>query len=440
MNVSRTMRFFPLKSLYTLVLAWMLWVPSGALAQTFIDQILVVVDNVPLTLSEYRVRHRQEIIQGARLAPFRGEVDSGLLDLMIDERLQVRRAESRGITVSEQEIDAAVEFIAGQNNVGSAALLSQLEMDGIAPLEFRASIREQQLIRKLMDAVANSRVVVSDQEIENYLNAHNELRAGDESYEISHLFIQSRDRSDAGIASERENLAVLRQRIREGLPFDQAVREYSDSSSKEDGGYLGWRRPDQLPELFLQALRAMDPESDDLSPVLESESGLHLLRLHGRGGQGALVDQQLIEHILIAPDSLTTLEEAEELAGRIHEQLLAGESFERMVRLHSDDSQSRDDGGSLGWVNPGSLVPEFEEVANALPVGQVSSPVKTRYGYHLIRVVDRRSTDMANEIAVNKARQAIFRRKAQELYSNWFQSIRQQAFIEYVGLSGGAGS
>ena len=432
--MSGKLNVIPMKKFHALVLACLFWVPTAVLPQGFIDRVLVVVDNVPLTLSEYRARHRQEAIKGGPLAPFSGEVDPELLTLMIDERLQVLQAEYRGIDVTEQEVDASVEFIARQNNVSSTSLVSQLERDGITLQEFRAGIREQQMIRKLMDAVANSRVIVSDQEIENYLKAHDELRAGDESYEVSHLLVQTSGKSDTRIASERENMHLLRQRIEEGLPFGQAVHEYSDSSSKEDGGYLGWRRSDQLPELFLEALRDMDPETDSLSPVLESESGLHLLKLHGRGGGGALVDQQLIQHILIAPDQQNTLDEAENLANRVYDQFLAGEPFEKLVRLYSMDAQSRDSGGSLGWVNPGSLVPEFENAAISLPVGQVSEPVKTRYGYHLIRVLDRRSTDKANEIAVNKARQTIFRRKATELYLNWFQSIRQRAFIEYVGI------
>ena len=431
---------FPMKTLQALILACLCWLPAVVYPQGFIDRVLVVVDNVPLTLSEYRVRHRQEAVQGGRLAPFNGEVEPELLTLMIDERLQVLQAEYRGIDVTEQEVDASVELIARQNDMSSTALVSQLERDGITLQEFRTSIREQQMIRKLMDAVANSRVIVSDQEIENYLNAHSELRAADESYEVSHLLIQIQDKTDDRIASERENMHLLRQRIEEGLPFEQAVLEYSDSSSREDGGYLGWRRSDQLPELFLEALRDMDPETDNLSPVLQSDSGLHLLKLHGRGGGGALVDQQQIQHILIIPDQQNTLDEVENLANRVYDQLLAGESFEKLVRLYSMDTQSRDSGGSLGWVNPGSLVPEFEEAAKSLPIGQVSKPVRTRYGYHLIRVLDRRSTDMANEIAANKARQTIFRRKATELYLNWFQSIRQRAFIEYVGIPDATGS
>ncbi len=406
-----------------------------AIAQEFIDRVLVVVDNKPLTLSEYRVRHHQEVVDGGRIAPFDGTVNPDLLEQLISERLQLGQAELRGISVSEQEVDAAIEFIARQNDVTSQALVEQLENEGFRFIDFRISVRNQQMIRKLVDSVANSRVIVSDQEIENYLNAHSELRASDETYEVSHLFVLTRDKPAEQVASERENMEVIRQRILEGLPFDRAVADFSDSGDKDDGGYLGWRTPDQLPEVFLEALRDMDPGSNSVSGILESDNGLHLLKLHDRKGSGQLVDQQLVQHILIAPNQQTTLEEAEDQANDIYNQLLAGESFEKMARLYSSDAQSRVDGGSLGWVNPGVMVPEFEAAASALPIGRISEPVKTRFGYHIIRVTDRRSTDIANEVAVNQARQAIFRRKAEEIYTTWLQSVRERAFVEYVGVA-----
>ena len=410
----------------------LLLLAGPATAQEYIDRVIAVVDNVPLTLSEYRLRHRQEVIDGGRLKPFKGEINRALLERVIDEQIQVQQAERRGISVTEQEIDSAVEFIARQNNITSETLLAQLEGEGVSTTEFRGSIRERQLIRKLVDVVANSRVVVSDQEIENYLNAHDELRSADESYELSHFFVLTRDKTEQQIAAERENVELIRQRILEGLPFESAVRDFSDSSSKEDGGYLGWRTPDQLPELFLNALRGLTPGEKPVSVVLQSENGFHLLKLHDRRGSGNLVEQQLVDHILIQPDADNTLAEAEQTADRIYDQLLAGEPFEKMVRLYSMDQQSRASGGSLGWMNPGVFVPEFEQVANRLPIGQISPPVKTRFGFHIIRVMDRRSTDMTNEIAINTARQSIFRRKAEELYGNWFQSVRERAFIEYV--------
>ncbi len=415
-----------------LILAGLLWIPQGIWAQSSIDRVLVAVDNVPLTLSEYRVRHRQEIINGAPLDPFEGQVDSGLLERMINERLQLAQAQQRGLSVADTEIDAAVAFIAQQNNLPVERLVSRLERGGLSESDLRNNVRDQQLIQKLVNAVANSRVVVSDQEIENFLNARDEYQVRAMSFEISHLLVETGNKSESQLASDRENLQLIRQRVLDGLPFDQAARDYSDSLSGEAGGYLGWRNTDQLPELFVRALENLDPASNRLSPVLEGGNGLHLLMLHDRKEEGEMVEQQWVQHILISPDEQNNLEESRLLAMTIYDQLADGEPFEKMARLYSMDGQSRNEGGSLGWVNPGTLVPAVENAAKELPIGEVSRPVLSPYGLHLIRVMDRRKVNWNHEMAVDRARQEIFRRKSEEVYFKWLQSIRQRAFIEYV--------
>ncbi len=399
-----------------------------------IDQVLVIVDSDAITLSEYKSRHHQERIENTSVAAFSGEVNQDILETMIDERIQVQQARTRGINVSEKEIDAAIQFIASQNSLNTQALEAQLNRDGFTLQQFRDSLKRQQFIRKLVDVVANSRVVISDQEIENYLKTHTELGDTDQAFEVSHLFILTKDKSDSQIQAEMENIADIRGIILDGESFETAVKNYSDSSNREDGGYLGWRTPDQLPELFIDTLREMTPGENSVSEVLQSENGLHLLKLHDLRGAGKVVTQQLVRHILLQPSAIDSEAETLEFAQSLYQQLIDGESFERLARLHSKDAQSRKDGGSLGWVNPGTLVPAFEKVANSLPLKTISTPVRSRFGYHIIQVLDRREADMSNELAINQARQALFRRKADELYDNWFKAIRRTAFIEYIGI------
>lgn len=399
-----------------------------------IDQVLAIVDNEAITLSEYITRHDQESIARSNTNTFDGEVDPRILEQIIDERLQTRQAEIRGITVSEEEVTRTVEFVANQNGLTVDALISQLERDGLSVKDFRESLRIQQLIRKLIDAVANSRVVVSEQEVENYLNARPELRDTDESYEVSHLIVIVQGKSESEIESEKENLQFIRDAIISGQPFDEAVRKFSDATDKDEGGYLGWRTFDQLPALFITALREMDPSENAISEILQSDNGLHILKLHDRRGSGKMVKQQLVKHILIQPDEDNTPEEAQALAADIYQQLQNGESFEKLARLYSRDAQSRSNGGSLGWINPGDLGPEFQRIASSLPIGSISNPVATRFGFHIIQVLDRRETDMSNEQAMSQARQAIFSRKAEEIFSNWYRTIRERAFVEYVGV------
>lgn len=416
-----------------MIVTTILCAPAYAQIST-IDQVLAIVDNEAITLSEYIARHDQESNIASNIDPFDGEVDPRILEKIIDERLQVRQAENRGITVSEEEVTRTLEFIANQNGLTVDALVSRVERDGLSVEDFRESLRIQQLIRKLIDAVANSRVVVSEQEIENYINARPELRNTDESYEVSHLIVLIQGKSASEIESEKENMQFIRDAIISGQPFDEAVRSFSDAADKDEGGYLGWRTFDQLPALFINALREMDPTTNNISNILQSDNGLHILKLHDRRGSGNIIKQQLVKHILIQPDEDNTVEEAEALAADIYQQLQNGESFEKLARLYSQDAQSRSNGGSLGWINPDDLDPEFQRVAASLPIGSISNPVATRFGLHIIQVLDRRETDMSDEQAMSQARQAIFRRKAEEIFSNWYSTIRERAFIEYVGV------
>ena len=419
----------------TLTFFLAIFVSGITIAQTnTIDQVLAIVDNEAITLSEYISRHSQESIGNKNIGKYSGEIDPRILEKLIDERIQIRQAKLRGITVSNQEIDRTIEFIAQQNNLSVEGLLNQLERDGFTLSEFRESLRVQQQIRKLIDAVANSRVVVSDQEIENYLNAHSELRNTDESYEISHLIVLTQGKSESEIKSEEENMRFIREAIVSGQPFEDAVKNYSDAADKENDGYLGWRSFDQLPEIFIEALRDLDASENPVSEVLRSDNGFHILKLHNRRGSGQLIEQQLVQHILIQPDENTTIEEAETQAREIYQQLQDGESFDKLARLYSRDAQSRSNGGSLGWVNANELDPDFQRVAQSLPFGVISEPVATRFGFHIIQVLDRRETDISNVRATGQARQAIFRRKAEELFTNWYRSIRERSFVEYVGV------
>ena len=270
---------------------------AAALAQAVaIDKVLVVVNEEPVMLSEYQARHQRESLQNAAaLAPFDGSIDLRVLNSMIDDRIQAQMAARRGLRVSNEEVENAIAFIAEQNNSGADALLQMLASRGITPSQFRASIREQQLIRRLVDVAVNARVVVSDREIENYLTSHSELLASEEAFEISHLFISLQDRPQSEAESELENLEHIRRALLAGRSFADSAREFSDSPSAKEGGYVGWRKAEQLPALFVEALRKM--KDGTISQPLRGENGLHLLQLHERKASGNVVVQNFVRHI-----------------------------------------------------------------------------------------------------------------------------------------------
>lgn len=420
------------------VLALWLGAPAAAaLAQAVaIDKVLVVVNEEPVMLSEYQARHQRESLQNAAaLAPFDGSVDLRVLNSMIDDRIQAQMAARRGLRVSDEEVENAIAFIAEQNNSGAGDLLQMLSSRGITPSQFRASIREQQLIRRLVDVAVNARVVVSDREIENYLTSHSELLASEEAFEISHLFISLQDRPQSEAESELENLQHIRRALLAGRSFADSAREFSDSPSAKEGGYVGWRKAEQLPALFVEALRKM--KDGAISQPLRGENGLHLLQLHERKASGNVVVQNFVRHIMIRSGAERSPEEAAQFAAELRARILGGEDFETLARAHSDDAEGSVEGGRLGWVSPGELPQTLENAVRDLPLNQLSEPLRTGASFHLLEVLGRRENDISRDLAAQRARRVIFRRKAAEFYDNWYGTIRDTAFIEYIAVNPG---
>ncbi|MDA7956086.1 MAG: peptidylprolyl isomerase [Gammaproteobacteria bacterium] len=420
------------------VLALWLGAPAAAaLAQAVaIDKVLVVVNEEPVMLSEYQARHQRESLQNAAaLAPFDGSVDLRVLNSMIDDRIQAQMAARRGLRVSDEEVENAIAFIAEQNNSGAGDLLQMLSSRGITPSQFRASIREQQLIRRLVDVAVNARVVVSDREIENYLTSHSELLASEEAFEISHLFISLQDRPQSEAESELENLRHIRRALLAGRSFADSAREFSDSPSAKEGGYVGWRKAEQLPALFVEALRKM--KDGAISQPLRGENGLHLLQLHERKASGNVVVQNFVRHIMIRSGAERSPEEAAQFAAELRARILGGEDFETLARAHSDDAEGSVEGGRLGWVSPGELPQTLENAVRDLPLNQLSEPLRTGTSFHLLEVLGRRENDISRDLAAQRARRVIFRRKAAEFYDNWYGTIRDTAFIEYIAVNPG---
>ena len=423
--------------LILLGLPWLGFAPACALAQSIaIDKVLVVVNEEPITVSEYQARHRSELLQKSMdLTPFDGRVDPRIVDFMIDDRIQAQVATRRGIRVSPAEVEAAVALIAQQSNASASQLLAQLAEDGIAAHQFKALMKEQALIRRLADSVVNTRVTVSEQEVTNYLASHRDLIASDEAYEFSHLFISLEGKSESEVQSEAENLAHIRTAVLEGRPFAQSVREFSDSPNPEEGGYLGWRKTDQLPALFVDALRTT--EVGDVSEILRSDKSLHLLQVHDRRSGGQMVEQQLLRHILIRPGPELNEEQAGARANDLYERIVGGEDFETIARGHSADRATGVNGGGLGWINPGDFPPKIEQALQGLQLNELSRPLRAPAGYHLVEVLDRRRADISLQMAARRARETIFRRKAAAFYDNWYGTIRDTAHIEYLAVDPG---
>ncbi len=401
-------------------------------ATTGLDKVIAVINDEPVMLSEYRIRHQREMLRLSREERSDASgIDPGILEALIDERLQAQIAVARGLEVSDREVDRILDTLAERNRISVERLLKELSDLGISPADFRRSLAEQQLVRKIVDFAVHSRVIVSDQEIDYHLQAHKDLYARNESYEISHLLVSISGKSETEIEGMEAAVQEIRQSLSSGQSFTEAVQNHSDGENSEEGGYLGWFRENQLPELFVDALRELD--TGGYSDVLKSANGFHILNLHARDGDLQIVTQQLLRHILVQPlrKNLTD-EEAIELLNDIRQELVQGADFSRLARLNSDDPASAPQGGMLGWVNPGEMAPRLEQLSLALELNQVSEPVQSPYGYHLLEVLDRREKDITHDLVRKDAEAEVFKRKAAELYQIWFNQLRDSAHIEYV--------
>ena len=358
--------------LFGVLLTMAMLLPGIGAGIVSIDRILVIVNSEAITLGEYQSRHHYETIQNdGGLAAFNGEINTDLLEQMIDERIQLQQAGLLGISISETQLDDVAAFVAGRNQMTREQLLRQLKQDGITAAQFRSTLRQQRLIQILIDLTINSRVVISEQEVDNYLQNHRELLVSDEAFRVSHLWISSGDKSAEQTAADKENLVRLRQALLADGSFEQAVADFSDGN-KAQGGLLGWRTQSQLADEFVTALRRTEVGS--VSEIIESGNGLHLLKLHDEKGRET-VQQHKVRHILVQGSADETQQETLEKTRRLRQEILQGKDFDRIARLNSQENSTRADGGLLGWIGPGDAAPAFERAVMALKTGDISEPV-----------------------------------------------------------------
>jgi peptidyl-prolyl cis-trans isomerase SurA len=401
-----------------------------------VDRIVAVVNKEVITASELSEAvagvQRQMRRQGTA-PPERALLERQMLERMIVDRAQLQMARDRGIRIDELQLDRAVQRVAQNNNLSLADFRRALERDGVPFQAWREELREQMMVNRLREREVDDRIQVSDTEIDLFLA---ELKARPETgrveYQLSHIAIRVPDQAgaeqiEAGRARARKALDELRA----GGDFARLAASYSDAPDALQGGMIGWRSHDRLPELFSSTLAGM--KAGEVSEILRSPAGFHLLKLHAVRGQAlesAPVSQTRIRHILIRASETVSEGEALRRLADLRARIVSGAAdFAEMARVHSADATAAR-GGDLDWVYPGDTVPEFERAYQDLKVGEISQPVKTPFGYHLMQVLERRSADMSPERRRLQARQALRERKADEAYQDWLRQLRDQAYVE----------
>jgi peptidyl-prolyl cis-trans isomerase SurA len=398
------------------------------------DYILAIVNQELVTAGELALRiervREASARSGARLPP-EDELRREVLDALIDERVQITHARETGQRVDETELDRAVTNVAQQNQITPAQLRVRLQQEGIDYGRFRTNIRDQILVERIREREVQGRIRITEAEIDAVIEQQRAAAGGATQYNIAQILIPVPEGADAArLASQRVVAETAMKRVRGGESFEAVARELSADGNRAEGGVIGLRPADRLPDVFVERVRTL--AAGEVAPsLLQTGAGFHVLKLLERRDAAAFsVTQTRVRHILLRPTAQLNQEAAARRLAGFKTQIAGGRvSFEDLARDNSEDG-SAVAGGDLGWTSPGSLVPEFEATMNALPIGGISDPVVSRFGVHLIQVMERRETQLDTRQQREQARNVVRERKFEAAYVDWLSELRGRAYIE----------
>jgi peptidyl-prolyl cis-trans isomerase SurA len=402
-----------------------------------VDRIVAVVEDDVILESELQ---REESTIRARMTESKAQLppDSVLrkqvLEKMIIDKLQQQLATRAGVTVSEEMLNSSAADIAQRNNMNLEQFQAELEKSGISYQSFLDNMRNEIVINQLRAKEIGGRIKVSDSEVEHYMETQE--KAGEEAtqYHLGHILIAVKEGASASEIQKAQTKADgLVKKLRAGQDFSQIAISESDDNNALKGGDLGWRGINDIPTQLVEGVRKM--RLNEISDPIRSSGGFHIIKMLGLKSDvdDHVVSTTKVRHILIKTNELIDDAEAKKRILALKARIADGDDFATLARAHSDDKGSALKGGDLGWVEPGSLVKPFEEAMNKLTINQISEPVQSQFGWHLIQVLDRKDKDNASEHKKNLVRDAIRKRKIEEETELWLRRLRDEAYIEIHG-------
>lgn len=419
------------RHLLALVLA--LATPLAPAAVLPIDRIAAVVDEAVILESEVQARLadiRYQLQRRGTTAPPDQVLRDQVMERLVIETLQVSMAERGGIRIDDNTLNNALTELAKQNQQTLAEFQQELDRTpGIRYADVREQVKHELMIQRLRQRRVGDRIRITDQDVQNYLASPQGREALETEYRLAHIQLSVPEKADdKRIAKTRAMAEKLLAELKAGARFADLATAYSTGDFALKGGDLGWRKEAELPSLFADPVKTLKRGEVTL---VQSPAGFHLLQLlDQRGGGEMLVAQTQVRHILIKPTEILSLEEAKEKALSLRARLQKGEDFAQLARLHSDDPGSARNGGDLGWINPGDMVPEFEKTYAVLKEQEISDVIQSPYGWHVVQVLGRREQDVSENWRANQARQALYARQFEVELVNWLREIRAQAFVE----------
>lgn len=398
------------------------------------DHIAAIVNQELVTAFEVEqrlARVREEAARARQSLPEEAELRKQVLELLIEERAILSFARDSGVRIEDPELDRAVAGVAAQNQLTMAQLRERLRREGLDYTRFRNNLRDQMMIERVREREVQSRIKISDAEIDAAIERQRQQAAAQPEIDIAQILVTVPEgASDAVVAERRAKADAAMARVKAGEAFATVAREVSEDANRERGGQIGMRPASRLPDVFVNAVANL--KAGEVAPeLLRTGAGFHILKVVERKDGGALqVTQTHARHILLRPSAQVPAEVAVRRLEEFRQQIESGKaSFEALARANSEDG-SAPLGGDLGWTSPGSFVPEFEEAMNRLPLGGISAPVTSRFGVHLIQVVERRVVNVDPKQLREQARNALREQKFDDAYNEWVRELRARAYVE----------
>ena len=398
-----------------------------------VDRVVAVVNDEAITQYDLDDAKRivlQQLKQQNVQPPAQDVLDKQVLERMMTERSLLQFAKENGVKVDDTMIERAILRIAQENKLSAEDFRKALAKENIDYPRYREDVRHELTVQRLREREVVSKITVSDAEVEQYLAMLKSQSGGEAEYKLAHILVMVPEQASADQIDARKRRAedALRA-LKNGADFAQVAAGFSDASDALGGGNLGWRSGARLPTVFADEVRAM--QVGQISAITRSAAGFHIVKLLDKRSRNepTVVDQTHARHILVRVNEIVSESDAKAKIDRLKDRIDAGAKFEELAKLNSEDTTSAK-GGDLGWVNPGDTVPEFDEAMKKLEPNQISAPVRTPFGWHLIQVLERRRQDITGDRARSEAQVAIRQRKADEAFQDWVRQIRDRAYVE----------
>jgi len=416
----------------TLAGALLLLQPAVA-AQISLDSIVAIVDESVITRRELTDRIkllRAEFQQSNRSLPKADVLERQVLEALINDSLLLQEAGRRGVKITDGQLNQAMQRLAGQNKLNLSEFRDAVIAGGLDYDKYRETVRRELAITTLRRQYSQRNATISDSEVDDFMKLSGEDEANYE-YRLSHILVALPDAATPEQVSEAQQFVnKILTELDQGAQFDQLANTYSAGETALQGGDLGWRKKAEIPSLFTTQILEMEP-GDHAGPI-RSASGFHIVHLKERRNlEQTITRQTRTRHILIKPNELISEEEARKRLLEFRSRILAGEDFARLAKLYSVDYTSGSSGGDIGWMEPGATVKEYETAANQLKEGELSQPIRSQFGWHLIEVTGRREVDETEQNKRNKIYSQLLEQKQREVFDLWKRRLRDEAYVVF---------